>query len=131
MQVPRQDPHPEPPWRTAARRRSRGRRPLRWMPTSGHGGRRGSEEDQLPALELIDLDKSYGDLHALREMSLTVQSGEIFGFVGSNGAGKTTAMRIAVGVLAADAGQVRWAGEPVDLTVSRRIGYMPEERGLY
>ena len=85
----------------------------------------------MPTLELVDLDKSYGDTRALREMSLTVESGEIFGFVGSNGAGKTTAMRIAVGVLAADAGSVRWAGQPVDLTVSRRIGYMPEERGLY
>ena len=85
----------------------------------------------MPELELVNLDKSYGELHALREMSLTVESGEICGFVGSNGAGKTTAMRIAVGVLAADGGQVRWAGQPVDLTVSRRIGYMPEERGLY
>ena len=85
----------------------------------------------MPELELVNLDKSYGDVHALREMSLTVESGEIFGFVGSNGAGKTTAMRIAVGVLAADAGEVRWEGRPVDLTVSRRIGYMPEERGLY
>jgi ABC-2 type transport system ATP-binding protein len=85
----------------------------------------------LPELELVKLDKSYGDVRALREMSLTVGSGEIFGFVGSNGAGKTTAMRIAVGVLAADAGEVRWAGLPVALTVSRRIGHMPEERGLY
>ena len=85
----------------------------------------------MPELELVNLDKAYGDVHALRRMSLTVESGEIFGFVGSNGAGKTTAMRIAVGVLAADAGEVRWAGRPVDLTVSRRIGYMPEERGLY
>ena len=85
----------------------------------------------MPELELVNLDKAYGDVHALRQMSLTVESGEIFGFVGSNGAGKTTAMRIAVGVLAADAGKVRWAGRPVDLTVSRRIGYMPEERGLY
>ncbi len=85
----------------------------------------------MPEFELVNLDKAYGDVHALRQMSLSVESGEIFGFVGSNGAGKTTAMRIAVGVLAADAGEVRWAGRPVDLTVSRRIGYMPEERGLY
>ncbi len=85
----------------------------------------------MPTLELVNLDKSYGDIHALRDMSLAVESGEIFGFVGSNGAGKTTAMRIAVGVLAADAGTVQWAGQPVDLAVSRRIGYMPEERGLY
>ena len=85
----------------------------------------------MPELELLGLHKSYGDLHALRGMSLTVASGEIVGFVGSNGAGKTTAMRIAVGVLEADAGEVRWDGRPIDLSVSRRIGYMPEERGLY
>ncbi len=85
----------------------------------------------MPELEMLELSKSYGDLHALREMSLTVTAGEIVGFVGSNGAGKTTAMRIAVGVLAADGGEVRWDGRPVDLSISRRMGYMPEERGLY
>jgi ABC-2 type transport system ATP-binding protein len=51
--------------------------------------------------------------------------------VGSNGAGKTTTMRIALGVLAADAGEVRWDGAPLTLETRRRIGYMPEERGLY
>jgi ABC-2 type transport system ATP-binding protein len=55
----------------------------------------------------------------------------VFGFVGPNGAGKTTAMRIVLGVLAADAGRVRWRGADVDAGVRRRFGYMPEERGLY
>jgi ABC-2 type transport system ATP-binding protein len=64
-------------------------------------------------------------------MTFDVRSGEIFGFVGSNGAGKTTTMRIALGVLSPDAGQVRWAGRPVDLNTRRHIGYMPEQRGLY
>ncbi|HEY0639404.1 MAG TPA: ATP-binding cassette domain-containing protein [Pseudonocardiaceae bacterium] len=64
-------------------------------------------------------------------MTFAVRPGELFGFVGSNGAGKTTTMRIALGVLAADAGQVRWQGAPVTLETRRRIGYMPEERGLY
>jgi ABC-2 type transport system ATP-binding protein len=68
---------------------------------------------------------------ALREMSFDVRSGELFGFVGSNGAGKTTAMRVILGVLAPDGGQVRWAGAPLTLDTRRRIGYMPEERGLY
>lgn len=85
----------------------------------------------MPDLELDRLDKSYGELRALRELSLTAHAGEILGFVGSNGAGKTTAMRIVMGVLAADAGQVRWDGRPLDLAARRRIGYMPEERGLY
>jgi ABC-2 type transport system ATP-binding protein len=60
-----------------------------------------------------------------------VEPGHLFGFVGPNGAGKTTAMRITLGVLEADAGEVRWRGAPVDATVRRRFGYMPEERGLY
>ncbi|MFD2417059.1 ABC transporter ATP-binding protein [Amycolatopsis pigmentata] len=64
-------------------------------------------------------------------MSFDVRAGELFGFVGSNGAGKTTAMRIALGVLAADSGEVRWDGRPITLETRRRIGYMPEERGLY
>ncbi|MBN9326413.1 MAG: ATP-binding cassette domain-containing protein, partial [Cellulomonas sp.] len=85
----------------------------------------------MPDLELDRLDKSYGELRALRELSLTAHAGEILGFVGSNGAGKTTAMRIVMGVLASDGGQVRWDGRPLDLAARRRIGYMPEERGLY
>jgi ABC-2 type transport system ATP-binding protein len=64
-------------------------------------------------------------------MTFDVRAGEIFGFVGSNGAGKTTTMRIALGVLAADSGEVRWDGTPVTLETRSRIGYMPEERGLY
>lgn len=85
----------------------------------------------MPTLEIDHLDKSYGRVRALRDMTFDVLPGEIFGFVGSNGAGKTTTMRIVLGVLAADSGQVRWAGRELDLDARRRIGYMPEERGLY
>ncbi len=84
--------------------------------------------------ERLDIDrisKRYGDVVALSDTSFDVRAGELFGFVGSNGAGKTTAMRVIVGVLAADSGEVRWAGRPLTLDVRRRIGYMPEERGLY
>jgi ABC-2 type transport system ATP-binding protein len=82
-------------------------------------------------LEIDHVSKRYGDVVALREMTFDVRAGELFGFVGSNGAGKTTAMRIMLGVLAADAGEVRWDGAPLTLEIRRRIGYMPEERGLY
>ncbi|RKT52362.1 ABC transporter ATP-binding protein [Saccharothrix australiensis] len=82
-------------------------------------------------LEIDRVSKRYGEVVALRDMTFDVRAGELFGFVGSNGAGKTTTMRIALGVLAADAGEVRWNGEPVTLETRRRIGYMPEERGLY
>ena len=82
-------------------------------------------------LEVQDLNKSFGTLQALKGLSLKVQPGEIFGFVGSNGAGKTTAMRIMLGVLSTDSGRVSWNGKEVDDDVRRKIGYMPEERGLY
>jgi ABC-2 type transport system ATP-binding protein len=82
-------------------------------------------------LELDGLSKRYGPTVALEDFGFTVAEGHMFGFVGPNGAGKTTAMRIVLGVLAADAGTVRWRGEPLDAVVRRRIGYMPEERGLY
>jgi ABC-2 type transport system ATP-binding protein len=82
-------------------------------------------------LDVARISKRFGARHALSEVSFTVEPGEVFGFVGSNGAGKTTTMRIVLGVLTADAGEVRWQGRPVDAELRRRIGYMPEERGLY
>jgi ABC-2 type transport system ATP-binding protein len=82
-------------------------------------------------VEVDNLSKRYGDVIALSDMRFDARAGEIFGLVSSNGAGKTTTMRIVLGVLAADAGEVRWAGEPVTLRTRRHIGYMPEQRGLY
>jgi ABC-2 type transport system ATP-binding protein len=84
-----------------------------------------------PALQLRDLRKRYGETVALDGVSFTVGEGEMFGFVGPNGAGKTTTMRIVLGVLAADSGSVTWRGGPIGAAERRRIGYMPEERGLY
>ena len=82
-------------------------------------------------LELSRLSKRFGSLQALDDLSLSLDRGEIVGFVGSNGAGKSTTMRIVMGVLAADSGAVTWMGTPVDAAIRRTIGYMPEERGLY
>ncbi|WP_222192384.1 ABC transporter ATP-binding protein [Modestobacter italicus] len=82
-------------------------------------------------LEFDGLVKAYGDNQVLKGVSFSVAPGQMFGFCGSNGAGKTTSMRIAMGLARADAGEVRWSGRPVDEAVRRRIGYMPEERGLY
>jgi ABC-2 type transport system ATP-binding protein len=82
-------------------------------------------------LELIDLARSFDGRVALDGVTFSVAPSTMVGFVGRNGAGKTTAMRIALGVLEADRGEVRWQGEPVDASVRRRFGYMPEERGLY
>jgi len=82
-------------------------------------------------LEVDGLTKRYGTTLALSDLSFSVRPGEVYGFVGANGAGKTTAMRIMLGVLAADSGVVRWQGKPVTFETRRRFGYMPEERGLY
>jgi len=83
------------------------------------------------SLEIRGISKRYGETVAVQDLGFDVHAGELFGFVGRNGAGKTTTMRIVLGVLAPDAGEVRWDGRPLDLAVRRRIGYMPEERGLY
>jgi len=82
-------------------------------------------------LELKGLTRRYGDLVALDDLSFTVAAGQMFGFVGPNGAGKTTTMRIILGVLEPNAGQVLWRSRPMTDEIRRRIGYMPEERGLY
>ncbi|SOE00927.1 ABC transporter ATP-binding protein [Blastococcus haudaquaticus] len=82
-------------------------------------------------LEFDGLHKSFGDNRVLDGVGFTVAPGSMFGFCGSNGAGKTTTMRIAMGLVRPDAGEVRWRGSALDQGLRRRIGYMPEERGLY
>jgi ABC-2 type transport system ATP-binding protein len=82
-------------------------------------------------LELEGLSRRFGEVVALDGLSFSVGEGQMFGFVGANGAGKTTAMRIVMGVERADAGRVRWQGREIDAGARRRFGYMPEERGLY
>jgi len=82
-------------------------------------------------LEFDGLTRRYGPVVALDDLSFTVPPGQVFGFLGPNGAGKTTAMRAVFGLVALDAGVVRWKGAPVSGSDRRRFGYMPEERGLY
>ncbi|WP_203901968.1 ABC transporter ATP-binding protein [Virgisporangium aliadipatigenens] len=75
--------------------------------------------------------RSFDGTLVLDDVSFDVAPGRITGFVGANGAGKTTSMRIILGVLAADAGTVTWKDGPLDSATRRAFGYMPEERGLY
>ncbi len=77
------------------------------------------------------LYKSFGDVHAVQDVSFTVEPGEILGMLGPNGAGKTTTIRMVLGIFAPDHGKVRVFGGPISPEKHRRIGYMPEERGLY
>jgi ABC-2 type transport system ATP-binding protein len=82
-------------------------------------------------LQIDRVTKRFGSTLALDRLSFEVPPGEVFGFLGANGAGKTTTMRICLGIVRADAGQIRWAGTPVEAVPRRTWGYLPEERGLY
>jgi ABC-2 type transport system ATP-binding protein len=82
-------------------------------------------------LELTNVSKRYGEVAALAGCSFQVRPGRLTGFVGPNGAGKTTAMRTVFGLVAPEAGTVRWRAHAVTEADRRRFGYMPEERGLY
>ena len=87
--------------------------------------------DDGRGIEVIELTRRYGDLVAADAVSFSVRPGAMTGFVGANGAGKTTTMRMIVGVLALTSGSVNYNGHPITTADRRRIGYMPEERGLY
>ncbi|MGC6499121.1 MAG: ABC transporter ATP-binding protein [Henriciella sp.] len=82
-------------------------------------------------LEIREASKWFGDFCAVDSLNLTVEAGDIVGFLGPNGAGKSTSLRMALGVLAPDQGQVALYGKPPDLATLRRVGFLPEERGLY
>jgi ABC-2 type transport system ATP-binding protein len=82
-------------------------------------------------LSVIGVSRRFGDQVALADVSFEVGPGRMTGFIGANGAGKTTAMRIILGVLAPDTGRVELGGRELTLPVRSRFGYMPEERGLY
>ena len=83
------------------------------------------------AVEISHLAKSFGETHAVIDVSFAVERGEIFGLLGPNGAGKTTTIRAMLDVFQPDRGAVSVLGGPMDERKKDRIGYMPEERGLY
>ena len=83
------------------------------------------------AIELTDIVKRYGKFTAVDRLSLDVETGQIVGFLGPNGAGKTTTIRMIMSILYPDSGQISVLGHPRAIDVKDRIGYLPEERGLY
>jgi len=85
----------------------------------------------MDALELDSVCKSFGDLRAVDSLSVRVPSGSIYGLLGPNGAGKTTTLRMITNIIRPDSGRIQVLGEPSGGAVKDRIGYMPEERGLY
>ena len=85
----------------------------------------------MSIVELSHVTKSFGSLKAVDDVSLAVEPGEFFGLLGPNGAGKTTSIRILLDIFKPDNGSVSILGGPMTEDKKNRIGYMPEERGLY
>ncbi|NWG72241.1 MAG: ATP-binding cassette domain-containing protein [Parvularculaceae bacterium] len=84
-----------------------------------------------PVLKLDNVVKRYGDFSAVDGLSFEVARGEIFGFLGPNGAGKTTTLRMMLDIIRPTSGRIEILGAGSAVEVRRRIGYLPEERGLY
>lgn len=85
----------------------------------------------MHTVEVSHLAKRFGDVQAVADVSFAVNPGEIFGILGPNGAGKTTTIRMMMDIFRPDAGEITVFGGQLDLAKKRRIGYLPEERGLY
>lgn len=82
-------------------------------------------------VQLDRVSKSFGDFTAVKELSVNVRAGRVFGLLGPNGAGKTTTIRMIVNITAPDTGAIQLFGSKIDAAIQDRIGYLPEERGLY
>jgi ABC-2 type transport system ATP-binding protein len=83
------------------------------------------------AVEVNHIVKSFADKTAVDDLSFSVAPGEMFGLIGPNGAGKTTTIRMMMDIIKPDAGEVTILGEKLSEATKNRLGYMPEERGLY
>ena len=82
-------------------------------------------------LKLENLTKQFGDKIAVDQLDMTVKPGEIMGLIGQNGAGKTTTFRMILDFIKPDSGQITWQGTPITQEIKQKIGFLPEERGLY
>jgi ABC-2 type transport system ATP-binding protein len=85
----------------------------------------------LNTIELNKVRKSYDEFVAVDDLSLVIRPGEVYGLLGPNGAGKTSTLRMMIGITVPDSGTVSMFGEPLRRAHVERLGYLPEERGLY
>ena len=85
----------------------------------------------MPVVELVDVRKAYENKVAVHQLSLSIDAGQMFGLLGPNGAGKTSSIRMMMGITMPDSGRVSLFGKPFVRASLDRVGYLPEERGLY
>jgi ABC-2 type transport system ATP-binding protein len=85
----------------------------------------------MPVVELVGVTKAYDQKIAVNNLSLSIEAGQMFGLLGPNGAGKTSSIRMIIGITIPDSGKVNLFGKPFDRQSLERVGYLPEERGLY
>jgi ABC-2 type transport system ATP-binding protein len=85
----------------------------------------------MPVVELAGVTKAYENKIAVNKLNLSIDAGQMFGLLGPNGAGKTSSIRMMMGITIPDSGQVSLFDKPFDRSSLDRVGYLPEERGLY
>jgi ABC-2 type transport system ATP-binding protein len=87
--------------------------------------------ERMNVVEIDNITKTFGRVRAVDDLSLNVPEGSIYGFIGPNGSGKTTTLRMIMNIFYPDSGKIRIFGEKMHGATSDRIGYLPEERGMY
>ena len=92
---------------------------------------RDTAKQQRPIVEIRHFQMAFGDKTVIQDLSFEVRRGEVFGFLGSNGSGKTTTLRALLGLYEPTAGELLVDGKPYTVEDSVKLGYLPEERGLY
>lgn len=85
----------------------------------------------MDALTIENISKRFGDFYAVKHLSLKIPSGVVYSLLGPNGAGKTTTIRMVMNIILPDEGAIRVLGEGMDEKMKSRVGYLPEDRGLY
>jgi ABC-2 type transport system ATP-binding protein len=85
----------------------------------------------MPVVELAGVTKAYESKVAVRDLTLSIDAGQMFGLLGPNGAGKTSSIRMMMGITLPDSGTINLFGKPFERASLERVGYLPEERGLY
>lgn len=85
----------------------------------------------MKALEIEGISKSFGDFYAVKKLSFEIPAGTIYGLLGPNGAGKTTTIRMVMNIIIPDEGSIKVLKQRMDEEMKERVGYLPEDRGLY